>query len=175
MEIIYLIGLNGAGKSTVASKFKEIIEEKGKKVVIESLATPLKELAKTHLGYDESMKRNGHRFILDVFGEDIKAKLGQPVFTYALLDKMDVNDYCIKYDYIIVDDGRFPIEVETLDVFNNIYIVEVNCKKNKNAEQSDFERFSNLKDFLKAKGYTVFITDPREDLSPIVEEIMEGY
>ena len=142
MEIIALLGANGSGKTTIATMIKKMMEEHGDTAAIESFATPLKIIAQKFCGYDEDQKRNGHRLILETLAETIREQLGQGVFAYALLDR----SILLNADYIIIDDLRYPEELELIMEFYPFKLILVPYSGR--CEHSDIKRLTKLLDYI---------------------------
>jgi ATPase subunit of ABC transporter with duplicated ATPase domains len=149
--VIALIGLNGAGKSTMARQIKDYMEYLGKTAEVVALATPLKIIAANNCGYLETHKRDGHRDILIKLAADIRKHLGNEVFVYACLDKI----VKLSKDYIIIEDLRWSVEADLINTMHQIHFIKAEAP-GKIAESSDFDRLWNLETFLDENGFEVY-------------------
>jgi energy-coupling factor transporter ATP-binding protein EcfA2 len=148
MKFIALIGLNGSGKSTTANKIKQIIEDQGYTVRIESFATPLKVIASKYCGYEEKYKFS-QRPLLESLARTMKDEFGEGVFAYALLDRLDTERHC---DYVIIDDLRYPEELELIGDFFYTYLFQL-PSPGELADGHDSNRLFILNEFIKREEY----------------------
>jgi ABC-type dipeptide/oligopeptide/nickel transport system ATPase component len=151
MKIIALIGLNGSGKTTTAKRIAELIEQQGDTAIIESFATPLKNIASKFCGFEERNKNSGQRDILESLAKTMKDELGQELFAYAMLDRLEHGTFA---SFCIIDDLRYAEELDLLTDFFEVYLFKMPNIELADAE--DYNRLGFLLEFVKEIEMEVF-------------------
>lgn len=108
-KILAIGGKAQNGKDTVAAKMKELLEAKGKKVLIIHNADLLKFMAKTMFGWDGQKDDKG-RQILQYIGTDVIRKQRPDYWVDFIISVLELfpNDW----DYVLIPDCRFPNEID---------------------------------------------------------------
>lgn len=128
-KIILISGKAEHGKTTLAELLKKSILEEypDRKVTSMSYATTIKDYVKKYFGWDGSLE-NKPREILQKLGTDvIRKKLNKPLFHAQRLAE-DIEVLWDEFDYVLIDDCRFPNEYYYLKakfpnevIFINVY------------------------------------------------------
>ncbi len=123
-KIFLISGKAQAGKDTTAGLIKEILEEKGLKVVNLQYSSYIKEYAKKISGWDGN-EATKPRELLQVLGTDIiRKELGKDFFVKKLVE--DIKVYSFFYDIITISDVRLKIEIDIpRNKFDNIYALRI--------------------------------------------------
>lgn len=121
MKVILLSGKAEAGKTTAAEALKKTILDSRPtlKVIIMSYGSYLKETAKQLWGWDGEKDKAG-RELLQWWGTDVVRKKNPSFWVDTVVRLADVASDCI--DYLIVDDNRFPNEIEAWKDYNHVSI-----------------------------------------------------
>ena len=118
MQIICVSGKAEAGKTTTAKVAKTILEEKGFRVLVTNYAGILKYICTAFFGWDGKKNEQG-RELLQRVGTDIVRKQDQDFWVNLMKSLLIMFDD--EWDYVFIDDVRFPNEIEILqdkfDVF----------------------------------------------------------
>ncbi len=112
--MIYLIAGRGrSGKNTFGGFIKEELEIRGRKVCQIELMRTLKGYCKDYFGWD-GRDETKPRELLQRFGtEIIREKMNRPYFhIHRLIEDIEILSNF--FDDFIVDDVRFPLEIETI-------------------------------------------------------------
>lgn len=149
-EVICIIGDNGSGKTTTSQMLKKLLNQLGITVSLDSFAAPLKLIASKYCNYDETKKREGHRDILESLAADMRSELGDGLFAYALLDRLDPD-----IDVCIIDDLRFTIEADLIREFIPITIIQLPILTNP-CDELSFTRFMKLINHLSINNFKVY-------------------
>lgn len=127
-KIILISGKAESGKTTLADALKHILENDDRKVVKMSYATTLKEYCKKYFGWDGT-NENKPRQLLQELGTDIiRNKLNKPLFHAQRLAE-DIEILWDKFDYVVVDDCRFPNEYYYLKAKFPEQVLFINVKR----------------------------------------------
>lgn len=108
-KIINIAGQAQHGKTSVANILKEILEKRGKRVLIINYADYLKFICKEYFGWDGTKSEAG-RGILQKIGTDIVRQRDPGFWVLALGDFVDV--FGRDFDFILTSDCRFKNEAE---------------------------------------------------------------
>ncbi|NLD78844.1 MAG: hypothetical protein GX641_00700 [Mollicutes bacterium] len=125
-QIILISGKARHGKTTSALIMKEIYESLNKKVIITRYSTYIKHYAKEFFGWD-GREETKPRELLQKLGTDVIRKmLGKDdFFVKRMVEDIEIMKYF--FDVIIIDDVRFPIEIELLKtVYPEVKTIRIN-------------------------------------------------
>lgn len=128
MKILNISGKARHGKTSVAEIIKNVLEKKGKKVLIINYADTLKFYCKEYFGWDGKKNDEG-RSILQRIGTDI-VRQRDPDFWVKCVDNF-LSVFGEDFDLVIIPDCRFVNECEH---FRLVYPV-----MNIRVERLDFE------------------------------------
>ena len=109
MKIILISGKAEAGKTTAANIIKYYLCGIGKRVAIVPYGQYVKDTAKMIFGWDGQKDENG-RQLLQWWGTDVVRKKNENFWVNTVMRLAAVLDGEI--DYLVIDDCRFPNEVE---------------------------------------------------------------
>lgn len=111
MLVITISGKAEAGKDFTASIIKEILTEKGKKVLIVHYADYLKFIAKQYYDWDGTKSKEG-RELLQKLGTNIIRKR-EPDFWVNIVCRL-LSVLYEDYDIALIPDCRFPNEIDKM-------------------------------------------------------------
>ena len=109
MKIILISGKAEAGKTTAANIIKYYLCGIGKRAAIVPYGQYVKDTAKMIFGWDGQKDENG-RQLLQWWGTDVVRKKNENFWVNTVMRLAAVLD--VEIDYLIIDDCRFPNEVE---------------------------------------------------------------
>lgn len=109
MKIILLSGKAEGGKTTVALMIKDILENKGKKVLKVAYGDLVKYLCGKYFNWDGNKDTKG-REILQQIGTNIIREKNPNYWVDFVIDFVDLFEN--EYDCTIIDDCRFVNEIE---------------------------------------------------------------
>lgn len=122
VKVIVISGKAQHGKDTLANYLREILEDNGKKAFIIHYADYLKMLA-THVYQWNGEKDERGREILQKVGDKMRAKnIGY--FVEKVLNI--IEDFKDEMDYIIIPDGRLPLEINIMKDFYDGLSIRIN-------------------------------------------------
>ena len=158
MKIIIISGKAEAGKTTAANFLKEELESRGERVAITPYGRLLKDLCKMLYGWN-GQKDEAGRQLLQHFGTDVIRKEDPDYWVNHIIGLSRLLYY--EFDTIIIDDCRFPNELEAWD--NHARLAEKCLKKHYDIYWLRIER----------PGYENHLT-PEQRLHPS-ETALDGY
>lgn len=162
-KIILFSGKAENGKSTAAKKLKELLEERGDKVIVTRYAYYLKDLAKRYCGWNGEKDEYGRK-LLQFLGTDvIRQKLNKPNFHVGRVCE-DI-EICQDYvDYVLIDDARFENEIYYPKCMFGDKVIVINVKRTdpnfkssltdeqmKHLSETALDNFDNFDYIIKAK------------------------
>jgi hypothetical protein len=109
MKVICISAKAQHGKDTSALILKEIYEARGKKVLITHFADLLKYICKQYFDWDGNKDEKG-RTLLQYIGTDV---VGPAYWAEFIVSILKMFEY--EWDYVIIPDCRYPIEVATME------------------------------------------------------------
>ena len=170
-KIIILSGKAQSGKNECVEIIKDYYNDKGKKCIIISYASYLKEYAKNVLGWDGSDPKP-RDFLQQVGVELIKNKINPRLLIERIID--DIKVYSYFFDVIVVSDARFVSEiVDVKDNFSNVSVIHINGRDNSlTLEQKNHSTETGLDDF---DNYDFIINNigSKHELRSSVYEILD--
>lgn len=118
MKLIGLAGPKGCGKSTISKLIANSLRAEGHKVIIQSFAKPLKDLA-TSIGWDGQKDEKGRR-LLQILGTEVCRKCIRDDYWIAKFTEFCASEAlshspCEPELIIICDDVRFDNEAALFD------------------------------------------------------------
>lgn len=99
------------GKDTAAKLIKENLEQKGQRVLITHFADLLKFICVKFFGWNE-VKDEAGRTLLQYIGTDVVGAKN-PAYWAEFISSI-LNMFEDTWDYVLIPDCRYPIEVETM-------------------------------------------------------------
>ena len=111
MKVICISAKAQHGKDTSALILKELYEVKGKKVLITHFADLLKYICKQYFGWDGNKDEKG-RTLLQYIGTDVVGAKNSAFWAEFIVNILKFFEN--EWDYVIIPDCRYPIEVETI-------------------------------------------------------------
>lgn len=123
--IICICGKSGVGKSTVSEYFFKLFSDLGKKVIISPYTKYLKEYIFDITGTKVDDNNKPRDLLQDLSSELIKNIIGDNDF-FVRRQIEDINFYSYFFDVIIINDVRFPREIDVLkEKYNRVISVGV--------------------------------------------------
>jgi hypothetical protein len=127
--VVLVSGKAGSGKSTFADMLQSKIQDiPGLTLFRYSLAKPLKDVAEIVLGWDKKKDEAGRR-LLQELGR-VGREYNPNVWVAKLLEQMEKKQGFFPFNFVIVDDWRYPNEFEYLkkNPILDVYTVRVSGK-----------------------------------------------
>ena len=109
MKIILISGKAEAGKTTTANIIKDALEKKDQSACIVPYGQYVKDTARMLFNWDGKKDKAG-RSLLQYWGTDVVRKKDPNFWVMASIDLANVIKD--EFDYMIVDDCRFPNEID---------------------------------------------------------------
>lgn len=134
MKCITISGKAGHGKDTFAGNLKKNLELKGYKVCVFHYADYIKMIAKEIYSWDGEKNDLG-RSILQNLGDKLRAKNSRVIIDELIKILQLVQE---DFDFALIPDARFPIEIEALKEFwttTSVYINRVNYENKLTSNQ----------------------------------------
>lgn len=150
VKLYLLCGKARNGKDTFAKYLEKYLVERGKKVCNIELMRTLKGYVKDYFDWD-GKEETKPRELLQKFGtEIIRENLNKPYFHIDRLTE-DIEILSTYFDTFIVDDVRFPLEIETLrerfECVTVIHISRDNYENNMTKEENSHISETALEDY----------------------------
>lgn len=119
--MILFSGQAGAGKDTTASAMKEVLEERGQKVLITHYADLLKYICRAFLGWD-GQKDEAGRAMLQYVGTEVFRERDPDIWVRFIADVVEA--FPGTWDFVLIPDCRFPNEFTFMEErgFNPILV-----------------------------------------------------
>ena len=147
MQIVTISGYAESGKDTVARKLKDMLQKKGKRVVIAHYADLLKYICKQFFEWD-GVKDDAGRTLLQHIGTDIVRAKNSNFWVNMLWEIL--NMFADQWDFCIIPDCRFPNEVNAMKTTFNVTSVRVtrpNFQNHLTEEQRKHPSETSMDDF----------------------------
>ena len=112
MKVICISAKAQHGKDTSAIILKEIYEAKGNKVLITHFADLVKFICKQYFNWDGNKDEKG-RTLLQYIGTDVVGAKNPAYWAEFIVSILKMFEY--EWDYVIIPDCRYPIEVATME------------------------------------------------------------
>ena len=132
---IIISGKAGSGKDTVANFMKEILEKRGKRVLIIHYADAVKWVLRDFFNWDGKKDAVG-RTLLQRIGTDVVRAQFPNYWTGIVVGLLKAFEPYSDFDVALVPDARFPNEVDiALDTLDNCVCVRI---ERRNADGSEW-------------------------------------
>lgn len=105
--MLLFTGQAGAGKDTAASAMKEVLEERGHKVLITHYADLLKYICRAFLGWN-GVKDEAGRAMLQYVGTEVFRERDPDIWVRFTADVVEA--FPGEWDFVLIPDCRFPNE-----------------------------------------------------------------
>ena len=122
MKVICISAKARHGKDTAAEIMKEYLEMQGKKVLITHFADLLKYLCKSLFGWDGNKDERG-RTLLQYIGTDVVGKKNPAYWAEFIAGVLYMFEG--EWDYVLIPDCRYPVEIATMERTFDTIIVRV--------------------------------------------------
>jgi len=138
--LVFLIsGKAGVGKSTFGKIVYNIYTEIGKRAITVPFASGIKRVCKV-LGWDGEKDEKGRRLLIAV-GQVLRE---YDVNTWAKIAEMEIHDTLIPYDVVIIDDWRFPNEMEFMEGSPEYEVITVRINSSSREMLKDTEFYNDI-------------------------------
>lgn len=174
INTIVISGKAGHGKTTLANLIKEELENQNFRVMKIAFADYLKFIAKKYYGWNGEKDEKG-RTLLQYLGTDVVRKNDEN-FWADIVSRL-TRALNSEFDYFIIDDARFPNEVNAFPAENTILIKVIRpnyCSLT--SEQQSHASETALDSYIP--NYEVIndtIEELKESATAIIEEIRNEY
>lgn len=111
MKVICISGKARHGKDTTASLIREVLEERGNKVLITHYADLVKYICRTFFEWDGNKDERG-RHILQHVGTDVVRAKAPNYWVDFVVGILEL--FGNEWDYVLIPDTRFPNEVDVM-------------------------------------------------------------
>jgi molybdopterin-guanine dinucleotide biosynthesis protein len=112
MKVFTITGKARHGKDTIAEMMKDILEERGYRVLLTHYADLLKYICKTFFNWNGEKDEAGRTILQKVGTETVRTQ--KPDFWVDfIIDILNLFPY--EWDVVIIPDTRFPNEIERLN------------------------------------------------------------
>lgn len=108
MKIVCISGKAQHGKDTTAGILKNVLEKKGKTVLIAHYADLLKYICREYFGWNGKKDADG-RALLQYVGTDVVRKQRPNFWVDFIIDILGL--FPDQWDYVLIPDCRFPNEI----------------------------------------------------------------
>jgi hypothetical protein len=122
MKVICISAKARHGKDTAAEIMKEYLEMQGKKVLITHFADLLKYLCKSLFNWDGQKDERG-RTLLQYIGTDVVGKKNPAYWAQFISGVLSMFEN--EWDYVLIPDCRYPVEIATMERTFDTTIVRV--------------------------------------------------
>lgn len=118
MKVICISGKAEHGKDTLAGMMKEVLEQKGERVLITHYGDLVKYVAKTFFNWD-GLKNEEGRTLLQYIGTDKVRQKNVNFWVEFIAEILDI--FSDRWDVVLIPDCRFANEIDVL--LNNGFAV----------------------------------------------------
>ena len=122
MKIICISAKAQHGKDTSALILKDIYESRGQKVLITHFADLLKYICKAFFNWDGNKDEKG-RTLLQYIGTDVVGAKNPTYWAEFIAGILKLFEH--EWDYVIIPDCRYPVELTTLSDKFETYLLRV--------------------------------------------------
>ena len=122
MKVICISAKARHGKDTAAESLKYYLESKGQRVLITHFADLLKFIC-TKFFHWNGLKDEAGRTLLQFIGTDVVGKKNPAYWAEFVVSVLKLFEN--EWDYVLIPDCRYPIEVETVGKAFETYILRV--------------------------------------------------
>ena len=173
MRVVCISGKAQNGKDTTAGFLKEVLEERGNRVLIIHYADLLKYLCRTYFGWNGNKDEEGRR-ILQYVGTDIIRNREPDYWVQFVAGFLSLFD--TEWDYILIPDTRFPNEVDHMKELGfevvHLRIVRTDFESPLTEEQQKHPSETALDDVFP--DLTILNNAGLEQLKESVEELVDN-
>lgn len=171
MKIITISGKARHGKDFTANAIKDILEAKGKKVLITHYADLLKFICRNMFSWNGEKDEEGRR-LLQYVGTDVVRKKKPNFWVDYMVTVLKLFEN--EWDYVIIPDTRFPNEIINLKLYN-LEVLSINVFRpnfdNGLSEQAQAHPSEHALDNFNF-DYT-FINDGTESFINHIKDVMD--
>lgn len=115
-------------------------------------------------------KCGGDRKQIEELAMDMRRILGNDIFSRALIDRINH----LNVDYVIIDDLRYPHELDTLRKYYDMYLIQTTSLSIEKARPMDAFRYFEFEDHVEKVGQAFYVLpELYEDLYSSVDNILE--
>ena len=122
MKIVCISGKAQHGKDTTAKLLEETLKAQGNRVLIAHYGDLVKYVCKTFFGWDGKKDEKG-RTLLQRVGTDKIRAVSPDYWVDFIVSILDI--FCDEWDYVLIPDCRYPVEVATLERYFETVVLRV--------------------------------------------------
>lgn len=124
MKIILVGGKARSGKDTISDFLEEYLKEKEKKVCRLQVSSYIKYYAMKYFNWDGKEETKPRELLIKLGTDIIRNKIDENFHINRLLEDIKVLSYF--FDYFIVSDIRFPVEIEKIkDNYKDVVTIKM--------------------------------------------------
>ena len=172
MRIILIGGKARSGKDTIGDFIIEQLESKNKKVCKIQVGQYIKYYAQKYFGWDGSEETKPRELLIHLGTDIIRNKIDENFHINRLLEDIKVLSYY--YDYFVVSDIRFPIEIEKIkENYDNVVSIkmiresdELTSDQKENRTETSLDNYDNF-------DYVIINDKSLDDLKEKAKEILQ--
>ena len=176
MKIILIGGKARSGKDTLADFMIKDLESKNKKVCKIQVGQYIKYYAQKYFGWDGQEETKPRELLIHLGTDIIRNKIDENFHIDRLVQDIKVLSYF--YDYFIVSDIRFPVEIEKVkEAYDNVISIkmiresdELTEEQKKNVTETSLDNYDKF-DYVIINDQTLEVLEERA--KEILNEIGE--
>lgn len=156
---IYLIGGKArSGKDTISDFLEDTLKSEDKKVCRLQISSYIKYYATKYFGWDGSEETKPRDLLINLGTNIIRNKIDENFHINRLLQDIEVLSYF--FDYFIVSDVRFPVEIEKVkEKYNDVVTIkmmresdELNESQKENRTETSLDNYDNFDYIIDNSG-----------------------
>ena len=171
MKIILIGGKARSGKDTLADFMIEDLENKNKKVCKIQVSQYIKYYAMKYFGWDGEEETKPRELLIHLGTDIIRNKIDENFHVNRLVQDIEVLSYF--YDYFIVSDIRFPVEIEKVkEAYDNVISIKMIRESDELTEKQKNNRTETSLDNYDKFDYVIINDQTLEVLKEKAKEIL---
>ena len=170
---IYLVGGKArSGKDTISDFLEEKLKKEGKKVCRLQVGTYIKFYAQKYFGWDGREETKPRELLIDLGTNVIRNKIDENFHINRLLEDLKVLSFY--YDYFIVSDIRFPVEIEKVkESYADVVTIKMIRESDELTSDQKKDRTETSLDEYNGFDYVIINDKSLEDLKETAIKILK--